>query len=42
VAAGRATAIPEAVEARLRAELREDVARLRTHLGEGFDGWGIG
>jgi hypothetical protein len=42
VDAGRATAIPEAVEARLRAELRDDVARLRAHLGEGFDGWGIG
>jgi hypothetical protein len=39
---GRATAIPEAVEARLRAELHDDVARLRPHLGEGFDGWGIG
>jgi hypothetical protein len=40
--AGRAMAIPEAVEARLRAELRDDVARLRVHVGEGFDGWGIG
>jgi hypothetical protein len=41
VDAARATAIPEAVEARLRAELRDDVARLRAYLGEGFDGWGI-
>jgi len=39
--AGPVTAIPEAVEARLRAELRGDVGRLRVHLGEGFDGWGI-
>ena len=36
-----ATAIPEAVEARLRAELHDDVVRLRAYLGEGFDGWGI-
>lgn len=42
VTAGQPTAIPEGVEARLRAELRDDVARLRAHLGEGFDGWGIG
>ena len=42
IGTGRATAIPEAVEARLRAELREDVVRLRAHAGEGFDGWGIG
>jgi hypothetical protein len=27
---------------RLRAALREDVARLRPHMGSGFDGWGIG
>jgi Sulfotransferase family len=39
--AGRTTAIPEAVEARLRARLRDDVARLRVHVGERFDGWGI-
>jgi Sulfotransferase family len=37
-----ATAIPEAVEARLRAELRDDVTRLRGHVGQDFDGWGIG
>jgi hypothetical protein len=42
IATGRATAIPEAVEARLRAELRDDVVRLRVHAGDGFDGWGIG
>ena len=42
VDAGRNGAIPEALEARLRAELRDDVGRLRTHLGDGFDGWGIG
>jgi Sulfotransferase family len=41
VDAGPAAVIPEAVEARLHAELRGDVARLRVHLGEGFDGWGI-
>lgn len=40
--AGGATVIPEAVEARLRAELRDDVTRLRAHVGEDFDGWGIG
>jgi len=39
IGTGRATAIPEAVEARLRAELRDDLARLRVHAGEGFDGW---
>jgi sulfotransferase family protein len=39
---GRATALPEALEAHLRAELRNDVGRLRAHLGAGFDGWGIG
>jgi hypothetical protein len=39
---GPTTAIPEAVEERLRAELRGDVARLRAYLDEGFDGWGIG
>jgi len=42
VDAGRNGAIPAALEARLRAELRDDVGRLRAHLGEGFDGWGIG
>jgi hypothetical protein len=41
IGTGRATAIPAAVEARLRAELRDDVARLRVHIGERFDGWGI-
>lgn len=39
---GRAGAIPEALEARLRAELRSDVGRLRAHVGGEFDGWGIG
>jgi Sulfotransferase family len=39
---GRDGAIPEALEARLRAELRDDIGRLRAHVGEGFDGWGIG
>jgi hypothetical protein len=42
VDAGRNGAIPAALEARLRAELRDDVGRLRAHLGDGFDGWGIG
>ena len=42
VDAGWDGAIPEALEARLRAELRDDVGRLRAHVGEGFDGWGIG
>jgi Sulfotransferase family len=42
VDAGGATAIPEAVEARLRTELRDDVTRLRAHICEDFDGWGIG
>jgi hypothetical protein len=42
VDAGRGGAIPEALEAHLRAELRDDVGRLRAHVGEGFDGWGIG
>lgn len=42
VDAGRNGAIPAALEARLRAELRDDVGRLRAHIGEGFDGWGIG
>jgi Sulfotransferase family len=32
----------EPVRQRLEAGLREDVARLRTHLGPDFDGWGIG
>jgi hypothetical protein len=41
IGAGRTTAIPEAVEARLRAELRDDVARIGVHVGERFDGWGI-
>jgi Sulfotransferase family len=35
-------AIPPGLEARLRDELRDDVRRLRAHLGPGFDGWGIG
>jgi hypothetical protein len=42
VDAGRDGAIPEALEARLRAQLRDDVGRLRAHISEGFDGWGIG
>jgi hypothetical protein len=36
------TEIPEALETRLRTELRDDVRRLQAHLGVGFDGWGIG
>ena len=36
------TAIPPAVEERLRELLRPDVARLRSFLGPDFDGWGIG
>jgi len=39
---GRATVIPEAVQAHLRAELRDDLVRLRVHAGDGFNGWGIG
>jgi Sulfotransferase family len=34
--------IPPALEARLRDELRDDVRRLRPHLGPAFGGWGIG
>ena len=33
--------LDDAVRARLEAELRADVARLRDHLAPGFDGWGI-
>jgi hypothetical protein len=36
------TQIPEAVRHRLEAELADDVARLKAHMGNGFDGWGIG
>ncbi|HYY79159.1 MAG TPA: sulfotransferase [Actinomycetes bacterium] len=38
----RPARIPPELEARLREELRDDVRRLRAHLGPGFDGWGIG
>lgn len=34
-------AFSEPVRRRLEEALREDVARLRSHLGPGFDGWGI-
>jgi hypothetical protein len=34
--------IPPALDVRLRAELRDDVHRLRQYLGPAFDGWGIG
>jgi len=37
-----AARIPEDLRRRLEDELREDVARLRRYLPEGFDGWGIG
>jgi hypothetical protein len=34
-------AMPEHVRTELAAMLRDDVARLRGHLPDGFDGWGI-
>lgn len=34
-------AIPDDVRTRLVDELRDDVRRLRGHLGPGFDGWGM-
>ena len=34
-------ALSPAFEAELRGLLRDDMQRLRTHLGEGFDGWGL-
>jgi hypothetical protein len=36
------TAIPEDLRQRLEDLLREDVRRLRTYMGDDFDGWGIG
>jgi hypothetical protein len=33
--------LPAETRRRLEEILREDVVRLRTHLGDGFDGWGI-
>ncbi len=35
------TRIPADLRRRLEAELAEDVARLKMHMGDGFDGWGI-
>jgi hypothetical protein len=40
--ANKQVVIPPALEARLRDELRDDIRRLRPHLGPAFDGWGIG
>jgi Sulfotransferase domain len=36
------SSIPDGLRRELEDELRPDVTRLRTYLGEGFDGWGIG
>ena len=36
-----AARIPDGLRRRLEDELRDDVARLRRYLPEGFDGWGI-
>jgi hypothetical protein len=33
--------ISDDLRLRLQADLREDVARLRAFMGNGFDGWGI-
>lgn len=38
---GRQALLPEALADRLRLELRDDVLRLRRHLGDEFDGWRI-
>lgn len=35
------TRIPEALRRRLEAEIADDVARLKVHMGDDFDGWGI-
>jgi hypothetical protein len=37
---GRAR-LPEGLRERLQESLREDVAKLRSYMGDGFDGWGI-
>jgi len=33
--------VPKALRAQLIETLRDDVARLRSYMPEGFDGWGI-